>query len=100
MPINDLNRPTMTDSFVSNPQQEGDLETPHVRSKNKKVELVVRDNQESISAKSLSLRMPSSESNDESEDCQENKAEIEGAKTKTEFLTVPDKVTHNTVSRT
>ena len=64
------------------------------------MELAVRDHQESISATILSLRMPSSESPDESEDCKENKAEMEEVKTKTEFLTVPDKVTHNTVSRT
>ena len=43
--------------------------------------------------------MPS-DSNDESEDSSENKAEKEEAKTKTEFLTVPDKVTHSTVGRT
>ena len=43
--------------------------------------------------------MPS-DSNDESEDRYEKKAEMEEVKTKTEFLTVPDKVTHNTVSRT
>ena len=72
---------------------------PHVRSKKKQRQLAVRDHQESISAKSISLRMPS-DSNDESEDRSDNKAEKEEAKTKPEFLTVPDKVTHNTVGRT
>ena len=43
--------------------------------------------------------MPS-DNNDESEDFSDNKAEKEEAKTKPEFLTVPDKVTHNTGCRT
>ena len=72
---------------------------PHVRSKKKQRQLAVRDHQESISAKSISLRMPS-DSNDESEDFSDNKAEKEEAKTKSEFLTVPDKVTLNTGCRT